>query len=404
MNSATRGPLAALAVLGFLLMLHYGLLCVCVDSLFLRHYHSDRLTHVWLLTACFTLAAVHLYNRVNHRTRVITLLGIAGISTGVLNLALLAAYGAGWSGAVFALKAWKDTYIIVLVQMFWSFAALIFSFDKAKRTYGWLLAVGTIGTLTGHAVAGMLVSRVGTHAMAWWSLPALAACAGPAWHLWRTGHEGMPPPRDPARVSTSFHVVWRSRYLFPLLLLMLVAKTSITFLDYEFNAFVQQTYPDTDARTAFTGNIRVLITALAAALQLGFAPLIQGLGLGAVFASVPILMGASMLAHMATAAITVASVYVSGKTLDYSLLRLGRELLYVKLNRDEKTKGKACIDVLIFRLSKGGSALLLMALLHVGADTYIPHAVILLQLLWFALALVIVRRWAADSRIDRIIR
>lgn len=392
MNSGARVPLAALAVLGFLLMLHYGVLCVCVDSLFLRHYSSDRLTQVWLLTAGLTVAAVHLYNRVNHRVRVITLLGIAGVGTGVLDLALLAAYTAGWSGAVFALKAWKDTYIIVLVQMFWSFTALIFSFDKAKRTYGRLLAVGTFGTLTGHAAAGMLAARVGTQVMAWWSLPLLAACAGPTWVLWRAGHEVVPPPRDPAHVKTSFHVVWHSRYLFPLLLLMLVAKTSITFLDYEFTAFVQQNYPNTDARTAFIGNIRVLITALAAALQLGFGLLIQGLGLGLVFLSVPLLMGASLLAHMATTAITVASVYVSSKTLDYSLLRLGRELLYVKLNRDEKTKGKACIDVLIFRLSKGSSALLLMALLHVGAGAYIPHAVMLLQLLWFALALVIVTR------------
>lgn len=46
--------------------------------------------------------------------------------------------------------------------------------------------------------------------------------------------------------------------------------------------------------------------------------------------------------------------------MDYSLFRAGKELLYFPLSYQEKTQGKAWVDIFGYRVAKGGASLLLL--------------------------------------------
>lgn len=384
-------------------MLHYGVISICIDSLFLQHYSGDELTRVWLLTALLTLLCVHVYNSYNHRYRIITLLVIACAATAIPVALALLAYQAGVVWSLVLLKAWKDTYIIVLVQMFWSFASLVFSFEKAKDIYGKLLAVSTAGTVAGYGLSALLAQHISTIVAAWCCLPVLIACCPFVWYLRQMTESGAEksPVAGVREIRSGFDVVWHSRYLFPLLLLTLAAKTVLTFVDYEFNVFVKQAYADTDVRTVFTSHMRILISTLAVVLQVIFIPLVHTVGLGVLFFAVPVLMGMGMLLYIVYPLVSIVSVCIINKSLDYSLLRLCRELLYVPLNRDEKTKGKACIDILIFRLSKGSSSLLLMVILQLQGGAYLPFMTMGIEMIWLLLAMVIMWRFHALRREKR---
>ncbi|MEM7402765.1 MAG: Npt1/Npt2 family nucleotide transporter [Myxococcota bacterium] len=396
--SSHRYQQIALVAFGFLLMLHYGIISICVDSLFLQHYNGEDLTRVWLLTALMTLVCVQIYNSYTHRYRIITLLTISCIVAAIPVIAALFAYRYGIVGALLFLKAWKDTYIIVLVQMFWSFASLIFSFDTAKNIYGRLLAVSTAGTVVGYGFSALLAQHINTLVAAWCCLPMLLVCCPLVWYLRQVAGE-KPPVRHVRRaIHSGFDVVWHSRYLFLLLLVTLAAKTVITFIDYELNVFMKEVYSNTDDRTVFTSQIRFYISTLAILLQVVFTPLVRTMGLAVLFFATPIFMGVSMLLHVVYPLLSIVMVYVVSKSLDYSLLRLCRELLYVPLSRDEKTRGKACIDVLIFRLSKGSSSLLLMAILQLQGQFYLPFVTMAIEVAWLLLAGAIMWRFYALQR------
>ena len=57
---------------------------------------------------------------------------------------------------------------------------------------------------------------------------------------------------------------------------------------------------------------------------------------------------------------------MASKAFDYSLFRSAKEMLYIPLSYEEKTRGKALIDMLAYRVAKGGASLLVAAMLALG--------------------------------------
>ena len=69
-------------------------------------------------------------------------------------------------------------------------------------------------------------------------------------------------------------------------------------------------------------------------------------------------IGAAVLPRM----ITVAVVKVASKAFDYSIFRAAKEIFYIPLSHTEKTQGKAFVDMMTYRVSKGLVSLLLLFL------------------------------------------
>ena len=70
-------------------------------------------------------------------------------------------------------------------------------------------------------------------------------------------------------------------------------------------------------------------------------------------------------------------VKVASKSLDYSIFRAAKELLYLPLSQAEKTQGKALIDMLTYRVAKGGASVLLLILKKAGAALFVASALAL---------------------------
>ena len=84
---------------------------------------------------------------------------------------------------------------------------------------------------------------------------------------------------------------------------------------------------------------------------------------------------------------------VASKCFDYSIFRAAKEILYIPLTRDEKTQGKAIIDVLMYRVGKGASSLLIMGIVGLGASTFIPQITLFFLLVWIGFTLIILQRF-----------
>ena len=83
------------------------------------------------------------------------------------------------------------------------------------------------------------------------------------------------------------------------------------------------------------------------------------------------------------------------KGLDYSLFRTSKELLYRPMSYQEKTQGKAAVDVFGYRVAKGGASGLLVALSGLVALVAVATAIGIG--LWLVLALILAARFSPDG-------
>src|ERR1700733_9075905 len=66
-----------------------------------------------------------------------------------------------WVAAAF--YVWVSTFNILIISVFWTFMADIFSRTQAKRLFGFVAAGGTLGGIAGPAIATFLVKLVGNN-------------------------------------------------------------------------------------------------------------------------------------------------------------------------------------------------------------------------------------------------
>ena len=101
----------------------------------------------------------------------------AALLSGALLAALLLARSLRVPGASFALYVWKDVYVVVLIELFWSIVNVGTPFAQARWTYGLFCVAGSLGGAAGNLGTGVAAVRIGSAAAPWLVLPCLlAAC------------------------------------------------------------------------------------------------------------------------------------------------------------------------------------------------------------------------------------
>jgi len=198
----------------------------------------------------------------------------------------------------------------------------------------------------------------------------------------------------PTDFAEGFRVMANSRYLMIMLALVVVVQVVITLVDYQFNTMLQQSYPDTDTRTGVIGQVYGAIDNGAIVLQLATGPILKALGVPITLLAIPVILAGAVAGFaVAPRFATAAIAKVASKCFDYSLFRAAKEILYIPLSFAEKTQGKAIVDMLAYRVAKGGVSVLLMALIAMSAGGWVSWLALGLLVLWVVLTLSVVRRY-----------
>lgn len=167
----------------------------------------------------------------------------------------------------------------------------------------------------------------------------------------RTGHLGLG--------------LFRTHRMLVFLLLAVVATQVIAaVVDLEFQTKLQQSIPEKDARNAWSGNFYAALSGAAAFSQFLLAPLLlRVLPLSALHIVLPLLnIGACTWLLGAPSLTSAAGAYMLFKTVDYSLFRAGKEILYIPFSFDVRYRAKEVIDVFGYRFGKGGASLVITLL------------------------------------------
>ncbi len=383
-----------LALLAFVLIGSYELIRSGADAVYVKTYGRDALPYAWLGVALASLVVVSIYSRFVHATHLLRLLAIAAGIFGVTLVALLGARTLDVPGTTFALYVFKDVYIVVLIEIFWSYANVVFDLKTAKWIYGLFCAMGSLGGAVGAEISKRIAEGAGTETTLWSLAPVLFVVAFVVGFV--KSDQYAAPKKTEKRPSflSGLETVRGSRYLLTMLLLIGTVQLVITLIDFLYTGAATAAYPDQDELTAVFSRVNSIINISAVALQLFTGPVLKLLGVALTLILIPSLLGSALGVYLiAPQFIALAVAKVLSKCLDYSLFRAAKEMLYIPLDYSEKTSGKAVVDMLTYRVAKGAASVTLLLLVAFALQPYVGLGTALLVLLWIAAAVSIGRQY-----------
>lgn len=383
-----------LCLLAAITMVTYALASGAAQSLLISTYGARALPWAWLAVALGSAGVTWALSEAAKRTDIVRLFSRSCVVSAVSLSALLLAHSRGMPHSTFMLYVWKDVYIIVLVELFWTFANVTFNLRSAPRIYGFFCAAGSLGSVSGGLVLGPLSTLMGTANLMWLILPMLALLG--AGTLALAKRTTLAPHVVPDTKTAQAPVpVWRNPYLLQMGALVALAQIMLTLTEFRFSTMLEATYPTEVARTHVIGLVSAVGNILSFVVQLLSAQIFALLGLQRTLLGLPWMLGAIFLGTLTQPGpITTSACQIAGKTVDYSLFRAAREMLYIPLSYDEKTRGKAFVDIFIYRISRGGASMLLLALAaHSNIDRFLGTINILLAGLWLAAIVGVLRRY-----------
>lgn len=398
-----KARFAILAALAYFTMMSYAIARNPIDSIFLQHNTSAGLPLAWVLTAFGAALTIAVYNRFNAKYSMLKIFSAASIISMLLLSIILLLFDVHQIVMSYILYVWKEMYIVVLVEVFWSYADLTFSIKSARKLYGILLAFGSAGGISGSLLIGPLARSLGTQSTLWVLACVLIICALVAQ---LTGKKlGDPVPTGAARqknsLSDAFKLLLESKYLFYLLLVVFGVQMATALIDYSYNGFLETAFTNIDERTAAMGKIHAVIDLTSVVLQLGTGAILRWIGVAGTLLAIPSLVGAAIGAFFIVPQVAlIVLMRMTSKSLDYSLFRAAKEILYIPLSRAEKTQGKAVIDILAYRLGKGTASLILMLMIQAGVAAYSLPLAFVFVLMWLLLTFVICKRYRSLVSFD----
>jgi AAA family ATP:ADP antiporter len=358
-----RTRLIGLAALIFVILASYAIARPATESLFLGAHGAESLPWAWLMVGMGSLVVVILYNRWSATTDLVRIFGVVSALSAVLLVCILLGLQADAPGMTWALYLWKDLYIVVLIEIFWSFANSTVPEERAKWWYGLFCVLGSLGGMAGNLGVGWMAQATSTEQSLWAVVPLLAVGGFGGFALARWAGVEAQGPKEKPSISDGFSVLKNSRALWLLMALIATTQVAITLVDYQFSIAIEQHFPDADVRTAMIGQVYAAIDLISISLQLATGPILRLLGVPLVLLAIPGILGAAVAGYALIpryAAIAVAKV--ASKAFDYSLFRAAKEILYIPLSHPERTQGKAFVDMMSYRMAKGATSLMLLGL------------------------------------------
>lgn len=366
---ALRG--ASLFTNFFLIILAYYLVKPASRSIYLDHFAADQLPYVWIGSALTLGALMPAYSRVVEMLDRRQLV----VFTCVLSGLLLAGFGMlfrlGSTGPVEAIAFYilVDIISVVLVEQFWSLTNSSYASDTGSRWYGLVGSGGLAGGIVGGVSASWLLTETPLQTYDLLLIGAgIFGMLGLAAEVLRRArlypeHQAAIRPAGLDKPLT-LRTLLRNRYLTLILATILLAQLVEPIVEFQFMSFVESSYPEREARTAFLSTFLSVLGSIALLINLLVTPLVlRTAGALAGMLIQPITLAVTAGVFMSNAGLlTGAAMKIGDRGLSYSINRASKEMLYVPVEPVLIYRAKAWIDMFGYRLFKITGSVLVLAL------------------------------------------
>jgi AAA family ATP:ADP antiporter len=300
-----------------------------------------------------------------------------------------------WIAAGF--YVWVSTFNMLIISVFWTFMADIFSRTQAKRLFGFVAAGGTIGGIVGPAIATFLATRIGNSNLllissAGFGVTAVLVrmLAAEKRKLLAEGAEAQPTSLEHRLKGTpfdGFRLLLRSRYLLLLAVFLLLMTWISTIMYFQLGDLITKAFTNREARTQAYATIDLTVNSLAVLIQLfGTGRIIARFGVNMGLLLNPIIMVVAFLAiAFSPVLLVLGGVQIVRRVAEYAVARPTREMLFTVVDQESRYKAKNVIDTVVYRFGDFSSAWVSAAILPYGlAGLAIFGAIV--SAIWFPVA------------------
>jgi ATP:ADP antiporter, AAA family len=355
----------------FILMTAYYIIKPIRDSLILGDAGPEIKSYAGALGAFALLLLVPVYGRIASKLNRIRL--INGI-TAFFALNLVVFYALAqfkiFSDVLFFL--WVGLFNLMLVAQFWAFTNDVYTPEQGKRLFAIVGIGSSAGAIFGAGVAGRLFMVLGAYSMMLIAAVLLVVCMGLT--NWIHNREGRsmcsPPPDEPLKSDGGFQLVFKSRYLYLIAVLILLSNTVNTTGEFILAKSVSEraqtvaAVAGTDGMTKadyigkFYADFYFWANVLGAGIQVfAVSRVMKYVGVGPALFLLPLVsLGGYTLLSFAPMLTVIRAAKIAENGTDYSIQNTARHALFLRTSREAKYKGKTAIDSFFWRLGDAFSA------------------------------------------------
>ncbi|TPW21917.1 MAG: hypothetical protein FD126_207 [Elusimicrobia bacterium] len=258
-----------------------------------------------------------------------------------------------------------DIYITVMLAAFWSLAHATTPPEQAKRTYAVVGAGGILGGACGSAITGWLVKVIGANYLMLVCAAVLLAVAWISWKLSQMCALPMPEPDpDPGfkRAVAGARLTFADPYLLAIAGMVACYEIVSNIIDYQFSAATAAAFTGEGDLAAFIGKLSTANIGVSVLVQLlATSIILRRWGPRGGVMVLPVILGVLSAAYLGIPTVAVAALlFSSDATFHYSINQTSKETLYTPTDEAVKYQAKAFIDMFVFRVAKGVSALMIL--------------------------------------------
>ena len=379
-----EGPTSLLLALNvFLILMAYYVLKPVREALILGGGSAELKSYMSALQVVLLAFVVPAYGRLVSRLPRMRLINVVTGLFAACLVAFFAAAQAGISiGVVFFL--WIGIFNLMIVAQFWSFANDVYTKDEGERLFAIVGFGASLGAVVGARAAGRLIEPLGINALLLLGAAVLAGqlvltnIVDRREHRRRTRRAADTLPRKAARGTNAFALVFRTRYLLLIALMLMLLNWVNTTGEYILGSIVEDAASAAvaDGRAAglskeqligtFYSRYFLLVNALGLLLQLFVVSrIVKHWGVRWAVMILPIL---SFIAYDVLMFLPILTAVLAAKVVenstDYSLNNTVRNMLFLPCTYEQKFSGKQAIDSFFVRMGDVLSA----ALVFVGTS------------------------------------
>lgn len=350
----------SISVAASFLLCGYEFIRAVSDSLFIEVYTAKNLSRAMVAVPPSVLLILYIYGRLLSWIGATRTLAVTSVLSGALILGCYIALLREIGFAAAIIYVFREAYIVIIIEQFWSFVNSTLTSKQAKIINGPFCAVASVGSVVG----GMLVARwaeaLGSEKLLLFAAGSLIPAAIFGIIAYTLAGEPQPTVAEEGgrRGHLGLKTFFSSKYLVFIGLLILSTQVISTVLELRFKGLVETEIPVTDTRTAYFGSFYAMLGAISAIMQLIVVPIaLRFVSLKIIHIGIPIVhLFNGLVLTLKPSLRTSARAFLTFKALDYSLFRAAKELFYMPLSYDEKYRAKQIIDSFGYRFAKGGSA------------------------------------------------
>ena len=370
-------------------------------------YGVKHLQELFTVTLIASLVFAPLYAGLASRMKLSTFLPWVYGFVAATILVFYALFASGnyqdrWIAAAF--YVWVSTFNLLIISVFWTFMADIFSRAQAKRLFGFIAAGGTIGGIVGPAIATFLAKSVGNNGLMLIAAGGFVVTAVMVKMLAKEKENLLAHGSEVQHTTLNhrlggnpidgFVLLFRSPYLLLLALFLLLMTWISTIVYFQLGDLITKAFDSKEARTQAYATIDLTVNSLAVLVQLfGTGRIIQRFGVQTGLLLNPIIMVIAFLAVAFSPVLMIlGGIQIVRRVAEYAVAKPTREMLFTVVDQESKYKAKNVIDTVVYRFGDFSSAWVSAAVLPYGVTGLAVFGAIT-SVLWFPVAYLLGKRY-----------